>query len=231
MIDWFHDAVDEVLKREGGRRFDGLPIGHKSNHLTVAALSFLRGRRRFVECRCDCGELVTVRHDHVSSGRIESCGCMKSAKLRAMFTKHGAAALGQKDRAYMAWQAMHYPCGHTEGYADRGSSVCARWSDYKSFLEDMGHPPIGLQLDRINNDGNYEPGNCRWATRDQQIMNRRCTVFIEWGGQRKPMRDWATDLSMSPRTLRNRLYAYKWSVEKALTEPVLVYKRKGQAYA
>lgn len=121
--------------------------------------------------RCDCGNEKKLPIVRVKSGHAKSCGCLK--------LKHGGAARGTKTAEYVAWQAMHARCNATKGrdaktYRDRGISVCERWHTYEHFLADMGLRPSPLHsLDRRDNDKGYSPDNCRWATSEQQLCNRR----------------------------------------------------------
>lgn len=158
-------------------------IGRRFGRLTVIAFHFVqahatdktRGTRRVCDCRCDCGNLRTVKWDALSRGMQVSCGCLADERR----IKHGAARRGKELRAYQAWQWM---LGRIRAkpdsrmfkyYAGRGISVCERWHSFENFYADMGDCPDGLTLDRIDNDGNYEPANCRWATMSVQIANRR----------------------------------------------------------
>lgn len=111
---------------------------------------------------------------------------------------------------------------NTEGfqwYGGRGIAVCERWHDLQNFVTDMGHPPAGLSIDRIDTDGNYEPGNCRWATAKEQARNTRRNRYLEFNGQRKLATDWANEFCISGATLHHRL-ARGLSVEEALTRPI-----------
>ena len=112
---------------------------------------------------------------------------------------------------------------HYNRYGKRGIKVCEEWrKDCKSFYKwakDNGYK-VGLQLDRINNDGNYEPNNCRWVSARENSLNKRNTLMIIYKGKRKPLADWAMEKGLNYDTLKDRIYRYGWSIERALETPV-----------
>jgi hypothetical protein len=160
-------------------------VGKTYNQLTVMeALERNKHSQRFFLCVCSCGGSVKVVSHALTSGNTKSCGC---AKKRAAATtgKHSTTHGMSKTSTYRVWTDMIRRCTDPsreafKDYGGRGISVCQRWSEsFTNFMLDMGAKPIGLTLDRIENNGNYEPGNCRWATPLEQAQNRRTPVNIE----------------------------------------------------
>ena len=151
--------------------------GHRYGRLTVLSRSPESGRVHW-KCRCDCGTELSVQSADLRTGNTQSCSCLKFERIREASTTHGHTA-GGWTTTFRAWSDMKTRCYNPKnkrfaGYAGRGITVCDRWrNSFENFLADMGEKPLGLSLDRINNDGNYEPDNCRWATYSQQNKNRR----------------------------------------------------------
>ena len=137
-------------------------------------------------CICDCGNEVIVTDSNLRTGNTKSCGCLKlevnKSGARERFTRHGFARMNAVTPTWKSWRAMHDRCllrkHHAwKNYGGRGIRICDRWlNSFEVFLKDMGERPgREFSIDRINPDGNYEPGNCRWADRLTQRRNRRKT--------------------------------------------------------
>jgi hypothetical protein len=131
-------------------------------------------------CRCDCDEVRLVTGGNLRSGISQSCGCLKSERSRAAHLKHGHCDRrhGKVSRIYTCWQNMKQRCNNANAhsfanYGGRGISYCEQWEQFVPFLTYNGEPEFNKTFDRINNDGNYQPGNVRWATRAEQNVNRR----------------------------------------------------------
>jgi len=152
-------------------------------------------KKRQALFRCECGTVSIVDTNIVRSGQSQSCGCLHRERVGNRFRKHGATGSETRGtrhtRAYRSWSHMHDRVRNPntwsfEHYGGRGIQVCERWSGrdgFKAFLSDMGERPEGKTLDRFPDiDGDYEPGNCRWATHDQQMANRRCSYRWIVGG-------------------------------------------------
>ena len=149
-------------------------VGVRFGRLVVESDSGERSNGIKWRCLCDCGNRKNISGPDLRGGKTRSCGCMRMEKI----TKHGATPRSGMTLTYRTWRAMKARCAPTAPahayYYDRGIGVCARWSEYKAFLADMGHRPSPRHsIDRIDNDKGYEPGNCRWATKSEQERNKR----------------------------------------------------------
>ncbi len=188
-----------VLERAEPRR---LPSGQASHYW---------------RCRCACGAVVEVQHSNLRGGSVVSCGCQR-AEARQAAKKHGSARRGLKGRTYRAWIAMRTRCRNPrqpgwDDYGGRGISIAPEWESFEQFLSDMGECPEGMTLDRIDSDGGYGPGNCRWATRAEQNRNTRRNVFVDYQGQRMTISEAARASGLLASTLSARVRAGKTGAE------------------
>jgi hypothetical protein len=180
-------------------------VGTKFGLLTVKALVGLRvhgsrlKRETLWYCSCDCGGYITLGRSCLTSG-TRSCGCLNKESIRNIALKglsnfrHGYSPdeIARRTPEYRAWQALKTRCFNPKivgyhRYGGRGITVCDRWiNSFENFLADMGcRPGPEYSIDRFpNNDGNYEPSNCRWATRDQQAANKTKPRFNRWAWEK-----------------------------------------------
>lgn len=180
--------------------------GQRFERLTV--LSFSHRDKKgmsYWNCSCACGRMVTVRGGHLTDGGTHSCGCLKQEQRRARGTHRMI-----KTRTYSSWTAMKRRCINPDctefpSYGGRGISVCERWMEFSNFYADMGERPNGKSIDRIDNNGNYEPGNCRWATPTEQQNNRRCNRLLTFDGVTKTLEQWGRHFNINPSTVSRRL--------------------------
>ena len=132
------------------------------------------------ECLCSCGKRVIAYKSQLVNGRHKSCGCLKRERIVEQSTTHGHKPRSGTTATFLSWMNAKRRCTNPEhprwkDWGGRGITMCERWMGFEYFLADMGEKPPGLTLERKNNNGNYEPGNCRWATYAAQSMNKRNT--------------------------------------------------------
>lgn len=183
--------------------------GERNNRLTALRRVANKGRQPRWIFRCECGNEVEAAIGAVRSGAIKSCGCLIGEANRARLLKHGHKGTP----TYLSWQNAKGRCFNPRNkryydYGGRGITMCDRWRDsFEAFLEDMGERPDGTSIDRIDNDGNYEPGNCRWATQGQQSGNIRGRARIEHEGAVYSIKEFATLMNVNFDNLRYRIRA------------------------
>lgn len=200
-----------------------VPIGARFGRWTVVGDCAADPRNgTVVPCRCDCGTERDLRVAKLRFGRTRSCGCLRADAARSGMVTHGASIGGMRTPEYTAWKNMIARCenrGRREWmrYGGRGISVCDRWrSSFPAFLADVGPRPPGTTLDRINRDGNYEPGNVRWATWLAQQRNRNNNHRVTANGVTMSLAEWQERTGIPASTIRQRL-ARGMSPEAALS--------------
>jgi hypothetical protein len=163
---------------------------------------------RLWEFRCDCGTLFSAAGHEARRGSTTCCPACAGAKRAAVKRTHGQT----ESREYAAWCAMKTRCLNPNGhafhhYGGRGISICDRWvNSFETFLADMGPKPAGATLDRYPDmNGNYEPANCRWATRAEQANNKRNNVRITVNGETKTLAQWASSAGLNESCIRDRI--------------------------
>lgn len=202
--------------------------GQKYHNLTaVRRVENINGRVSW-EFRCDCGNIVILNKDRVVRGNDHSCGCKKRRQCGELCHTHGMT----DTPLYYIWKGMKQRCynpkvSNYHNYGGRGISVCDEWlDDFQAFYDWAilhGYEP-GLSIDRIDNNGDYSPSNCQWATRTEQSNNTRTNKQLTYDGKTQSISQWARELNIGDGTLRTRLNL-GWDVEKALTTPIRNHKK------
>lgn len=192
--------------------------GERFGQLTVVEFSGMTpGRNSTWNCVCDCGRETVVAMPNLKSGHTRSCGCL----FKGGFVTHGL--YNEKLPEYKAWAGARDRCRNPnrkcwKDYGGRGITFAECWDDFEVFLADVGKRPSPKHsLDRINNNGNYEPGNVRWATKAEQMANARSNHVISFNGESLCLSQWARKQGIHHKTLRTRLRR-GWPVERALTQ-------------
>ena len=205
--------------------------GHRFGRLVVlkraADKPTIYGHKPIWLCRCDCGRIKAIFGRHLRVGHTTSCGCWRAESSRERRVTHGMNGTPE----YRCWVEMIRRCYNPQrrgfhNYGGRGIIVCDRWrNSFESFFADMGpRPSTRHSLDRMNNDGQYSPDNCRWATSRQQCRNTRANRLLAFGGTSRTLVEWSEHTAIPITTLHQRLAA-KWTLERALTTPVRPKRR------
>lgn len=197
--------------------------GNRYGRLTVIEYAYTENRRPYFKCRCDCGNEKLIQAASLKSGHTKSCGCYVKEFLKTGSITHGDT----RKRLYNVWISMKERCCNKTNaayanYGGRGITICDEWLyDYAVFKDwalNNGYDEK-LTLDRIDVNGNYEPSNCRWATKREQAINRRNTLYINYKGETKPLSVWCEDLSLSYEAVRRRIRDKHWSADRAFETP------------
>lgn len=198
--------------------------GQRFGRWTVLDLADRVGGRTAYHCVCQCGGRRVVVGKDLWNGHSKSCGCLNSevaaARARARNKTHGRHG----SDTYKTWLAMiarcTRPCVNDYArYGGAGIVVCSRWRAFENFLADMGERPSPRHtIDRIDGTKGYEPGNCQWATMEEQQNNKRSNRLLTFGGKTMSISRWARHIGMNKVTLRGRLER-GWPIERALRPP------------
>jgi len=179
------------------------------------------------ECRCDCGKIKIVSLSHLNSGGVKSCGCLKmetSRRTGLANKRHGQSSLARRSHTYRSWETMKARCYNSldpsfQSYGGRGVSVCNQWiNSFEQFFSDMGERQRNTTIDRIDNNGNYDPGNCRWAKPRVQQRNKRNNRIVSYKGAKMPLIVLSEKTGVPYQRLHERIVRRGWSVEDAVNK-------------
>ena len=195
---------------------------------TVVSRAENKGSHRYWDCLCACGKQKSVYQGSLDKGVSTSCGCQRDEETSRRNFKHGVCDgchTKQPPRTYNCWRNMKARCSNPNNhkwpvYGGRGISVCERWQTFSSFYADMGDCPEGHSIERIDNDGNYEPSNCRWANSIDQMNNQSTNTLLTHNGKTQTLSQWAREVGIHHTTILQRINRGGWSVDRALTEGV-----------
>lgn len=188
--------------------------GHKFGRLTVSERAEKLNNRTAWICKCECGNIAVVNTDPLRAGKTKSCGCIAKELVTNLNLSHGQKRNRKASREYKSWQHAKSRCFVSSNrkykiYGARGITMCDRWANsFMSFYEDMGPCPQGMTLDRIDVNGNYEPGNCRWATPKEQSRNIRKNVIVNFKGRPLTLVEFSEKIGANYKTV-HRLYRYQ----------------------
>lgn len=205
----------------GSTRFQDL-TGRRFGRLTViSCLGKTPGGMSVWLCKCDCGEIRKVQIGNLKNGHTSSCGCYNAEHQADLRRTHGLS----ETKEFKIWLGMIQRCCNKnhpafDRYGGRGIKVSRCWrNSFAHFLADMGNcPSEEHSIERVDNDGNYESANCRWATRAEQSRNKKNNVWLTLNGRTQIVEDWAQELGFNPQALRDRMKK-GWSDEAVLTTP------------
>lgn len=206
------------------KRVNHIHAGQVFGRLSVVRELEPAAKKRWAECRCECGNVKRIEIANLFNGQTRSCGCLVKEQVRALSLKHGE----EGTRLYRVWSGMKARCEIPSGdsyrrYGGRGISVCPEWSasyiKFRNWAMDAGYQDE-LQIDRIDNDGNYDPSNCRFVSPRKNANNRGNHVWLDAFGERKTMSDWARDsrCAVSYATLKTRIKR-GFAAEVAIARP------------
>lgn len=198
-------------------------IGKRFNMLTVIGIAERKPKDNhwYLLCKCDCENTIRATIYQIKSGKIKSCGCLRRVSPSYVDGKSNHPLYG-------TWLQMISRCENPNHdnycrYGGRGISVCEEWHDFWKFVEwsdSVGGRPNGYTLDRKNNNGNYEPSNCRWASFETQASNKSSNIFLTYKDKTLTIKQWADLIGEKHQTLLNR-YKKGWCADKIIETPVV----------
>lgn len=191
--------------------------------LKALSFKYVKNKNSYWKCICECGKVVIVSYANLMRGKTKSCGCLNKELTIKRNLIHGKT----NTRLYRIWENMRTRCYNSKTinfhlYGGRGIKVCEEWkNDFISFYNWAMYNGYkkGLSIDRIDNDGNYEPKNCRWATEKQQSRNTRTNRLIKIRGEIHCFSEWVEKLKLTQSALRYRINK-NWSEERILNTPL-----------
>lgn len=225
--------------------------GLKFGKLTVTEFVGMRENQSLWLCSCECGGQKVVARGDLKKGAVKTCGCFnRMRKEMALLKKQEKEKKRlnakprekvRRERLYGVWDGMKTRCYNENDkayrlYGAKGIEICLEWLDYNNFREwayqsgyDENAKKYECTIDRIDNKKGYYPENCRWVNAKVQCNNRSTNIVLEYKGEAKTLAQWEEETGIDQKTLRARVMRYKWTAEKALTEPIKErYLRKGR---
>ena len=197
--------------------------GEKFGRLTAVERAGKQGRHVLWRFKCECGNEIIALGINVRSGKTKSCGCIRNENGREQLTTHGLS----KTALYNTWKCMRQRCNNPNNksypnYGGRGIKICKEWDSFPVFFDwALTHGyKVGLQIDRIDNNGGYTPENCRWTDEKTQSNNRRTNTIIQCFGEQHTLAEWSNITRLKPSTIIQRVKRQGWTIEKALSTPV-----------
>jgi hypothetical protein len=202
-------------------------VGQKFTMLTVTErLGKTKDGHYLFKCICDCGNEKVIEGRLIKKGAVTSCGCRKLEITKEVMSTHGLSS----SRIYATYNHMKLRCYHTENkayhhYGGRGIKICDEWLGENGFINfynwsmENGYTEK-LSIDRIDNNGNYEPNNCRWVTMTEQANNKRTNLYFTYNGETKTLTEWCNKLGLKYDPVRKRIVDSGYSFEKAITHNI-----------
>lgn len=199
-------AAKNILKKKFGR-------------LIVIQFAFIKNESAYWKCICKCGKNKIIKGYSLRSGATKSCGCLHNEIAKITQNKNCYKHGKSRTKIYITWKQIRIRCYKKTDKAYKnygGRGVKCLWKTFEEFYKDMGDKPSDLySIERINNNGNYCKKNCKWATKQEQALNRRTSHLLTYKGKTQNMKTWARELKIPNRTLWWRINA-GWSIERAL---------------